>query len=324
MRLREHTPQQLEAPPIVSRKAIEDAWLRARRPLVWVPPPAVKQICAAPTFQGLGTAASGIGDVVPAWPAGHQANDIALLFCESDGGEAVATPSGGWAAVGSPVINGTATRLTVFWFRATGSSETNPTVVDPGNHCYARIATFRGCITTGNPWDVIGADGISGGTTTSVTIPGVTTTVAETLVVCALAWASDSAGPLITSYTNGALSGLAEQADEGSTAGSGGGISFAVGEKTAAGATGDTAAVTSLALNYACLHIALKPPTPGIVGTLGTSIGNVALAATGALAIAGVLSKSIGAITLSAQGEGEPLVTPPELFDPVPGHIGLR
>jgi hypothetical protein len=320
MRVREH---QLErARPPVPVRVDELAWLRKRRPLVWSPPPRIRQICAAPTFQAVGTAGQGVGDVVALWPA-HLADDVGLLFVETDGAEAVAAPAGWTAVTNTPVINGTATRLSVFWRRATSGAETDPTVVDPGNHCYARIATFRGCITTGDPWDVVGVGGTSGGTTTNVTFPGVTTTVADTLVVAVMSWASDSAGPLLTTFANANLTGLAEQGDEGTTQGSGGGIAFATGTKAAAGATGDTTGTASLALNYACIHIALRPPIAGNSGSLSTSIGTIGIAATGALRIAGALSTSIGSIALSAAGAAV-LSTPPELYDPIGGNIGLR
>ena len=42
----------------------------------------------APTFQAAGTAVNGTGTVTPTWPA-HVAGDVALLFIESAGGEAV-------------------------------------------------------------------------------------------------------------------------------------------------------------------------------------------------------------------------------------------
>src|SRR5690349_24405698 len=113
---------------------------------------------AAPTFQAVGTPAStsgGAGATVPTWPA-HVANDIGLLLVETTTPETVAAPAGWTQVTGSPQADsgGSSTQLAVFWKRAASSSETNPSIPDPGNHCHAVIVTFRGCITSGDPVDV--------------------------------------------------------------------------------------------------------------------------------------------------------------------------
>src|SRR5690606_17811474 len=128
---------------------------------------------------------SGTGNVTVPWPA-HQAGDIALLFIESTGGQAanLTTPAGFAAVPGSPQATGlttNGTRLTVYWARATSGAMASPVVTDPGDHVYARILTFRGVIETGNPWDVTGG-GVKAAASTSVTVTGVTTTVADTLI----------------------------------------------------------------------------------------------------------------------------------------------
>ncbi|MBI5897662.1 MAG: hypothetical protein HZB40_00355 [Rhodocyclales bacterium] len=245
-----------------------------------------------PRFQAAGTAAGGTGAVSPAWPA-HAIDDIALLFVESSGGQpATLSVAAGFAAVAnSPqaVGAGTAgTRLTVFWARATSAAMTAPTVADPGNHVYAQILTYRGVANAGNPWDVTGG-GTKTPASTTGNVPGVTTTLASTLVVQAISRDTDSATAAFSAQANVNLDGLAERVDAGTTAGNGGGIAVWDGYKATAGATGTTTATVSSSIN-AYLTIALKPsattaPVLGIVGTAATTglnwpahaVGDVAL-----------------------------------------------
>ncbi len=221
---------------------------------------------AAPTFQAAGTAVSGTGAVSPAWPT-HAVDDIALLFVESTGGQPVtlSTPAGFVAVTNSPQATGTTTngtQITVFWARATSTSMATPTVADPGDHVYAQIITYRGVISTGNPWDVTGG-GVKAAASTSVTVTGVTTTVPDTLVVQAVARDNDSAAAAFSAETNANLTGIAERSDAGTTSGNGGGFAVWDGVKATAGATGNTTATVTSSIN-AFLTIALKPQPPTV------------------------------------------------------------
>lgn len=220
---------------------------------------------SAPTVQAQGTAVFGTGAVNVAWPA-HAVNDIALLFVESAGGEAVtlSTPATFAAVTGSPQAIGTTTagtRLSVFWARATSTAMAPPVVADPGNHVYARIITYRGVATSGNPWDVTG-----GGTDSNLSVSGVTTTVANTLVVQAASREDDSAAAAFSAQTNVNLSGITERSDLGTNSGNGGGFAVWDGGKATAGATGNTtvtrAVTTSTIVGNPFLTIALKPFVP--------------------------------------------------------------
>lgn len=222
---------------------------------------------AAPTFQGAGGEVSGTGAVSPAWPA-HVAGDVALLFVESRGGDAVTLSNAqGFAAVaGSPQnINAPAngTRLSVFWARATSAAMAAPTVADPGNHVYARILTYRDVIETGNPWDVTGG-GVKAAAGTTVTVTGVTTTIDQTLVVQAVSRHNDAAGAGFSAQANAGLAGLSERSDGGTNSGDGGGIGIWDGVKATAGSTGNTTATVTNSVN-AFLSIALRPAVPALV-----------------------------------------------------------
>lgn len=220
---------------------------------------------AAPTFQAAGAGISGTGNVSPAWPA-HAVNDVALLFVESRGTEAatLSTPAGFVEVTGSPQVatgGGNGTRLTVFWARATSTTMAAPTVLDPGNHAYARIVTYRGVVTAGNPWDAT-----AGGIRDTVDLSGITTTVADTLVVQAATRDNDSAAAAFSAQTNASLGAITEQSDAGTTQGNGGGFAVWDGVKATAGATGVTTAQVNVGSVNAYLSIALrKPPFPVVV-----------------------------------------------------------
>jgi MSHA biogenesis protein MshQ len=246
---------------------------------------AIQAAPPAPAFQAAGAAVEGQGAVTPVWPA-HEIDDIALLFIESAGGEAatLSTAAGFVAVANSPQATGATTagtRITVFWARATSTSMASPTVADPGNHVYARILTYRGVFASGNPWDVTGG-GVKAGASTSVTVTGVTTTVANTLIVQAVARDNDNAAAAFSAQTNGNLTGIAERSDAGTAQGNGGGIGVWDGVKAAAGGTGNTAATVTNSIN-AFLTIALRPPTSALTITrpAGTIQNDVMVASFG-------------------------------------------
>lgn len=237
---------------------------------------------AAAAFQAAGTSATATGAVSPAWPV-HQINDIALLFIESAGGEAatLSTPAGFVQVTGSPQNTGTTTngtRITVFWARATSAAMAAPTVADPGNHVYAQILTYRGVVTSGNPWNVTGG-GVKAAASTSVTVTGVTTTVANTLVVQVVARDNSSAAAAFSAVTNAALTGLTERSDAGTVSGNGGGFDVWDGTKAAAGATGNTTANVTSSIN-AFLTIALVPAPPPQVTSINRADPDPSSAAT--------------------------------------------
>jgi hypothetical protein len=214
-----------------------------------------------PVFISAGLLVSGVGDVVPGLPPGTRLNDILLLFVES-ANEAVSAPAGWTATADSPQGTGTgggttATRLSVFWKRAT-ATETAPTVTDPGDHAIAQILAFRGCVDSGNPWDVTSGD-VAAAATTAVSIPGDTTTVVNCLVVLAVSNATDTATPQTSGYANADLVNLTERTDRNSTQGNGGGFAVITGEKAAIGAYGATTATLATSSVQGRISIALKP-----------------------------------------------------------------
>lgn len=216
-----------------------------------------------PRFQAAGTGVGGQGDISPAWPA-HEVGDIGLLFVEACGGQAIAlgAAEGFTQVANSPQNTGTTTngtRLAVYWCRATSSAMPAPLVTDPGDHAYARILTFRGCLESGDPIDITGG-GVKAAASTSVTATGVTTTQANDLVIVAVSWDVDATTMGFSNWANTNLDGLTMISHEGTTQGNGGGVAIAAGIKAADGATGDTTVSMTSAIN-AFLTIALKTGT---------------------------------------------------------------
>jgi hypothetical protein len=213
------------------------------------------------TYVGAGAAASGTGNVSPQLPSGWQQNDIFLLFCET-ANQAVTAPTGWTQVTNSPQGTGTAggntaTRLTVFWRRAT-ASESAPTIADPGNHVVAGILAFRGVVESGDPWDVTAGDTLPSAST-SVSIPGATTTVLGCMVVVAVATGPDTNTAQCSNWANSNLQGLTELVDYYANAGNGGGFGVAAGTQQSAGNYGTTTATVATSFVQGRLSIALKP-----------------------------------------------------------------
>lgn len=222
---------------------------------------------AIPTFVAAGTFVSGTGAVSPGIPAGYAANDIFLLVCQTLYNQAVTTPAG-WAQVtGSPRSTGdtgfsSSSRITVFWRRAT-ASESAPTIADPGDHILARIHAFRGCETSGNPWNKT-ATNFSNDDPGTITFPSVTTTVDNCLIVLCNAGGYDNA--FASGYTNSNLGSLTERSDNEALVGAeGGSLVVATGTKASIGSTGTTTADQSIYSVNANMTIALTEPALTIV-----------------------------------------------------------
>lgn len=226
-----------------------------------------EEIGAAPDFVAAGTAVShSTTTVAPTWPT-HEAGDVALLICESSAAEAVTlTDAQGFVeADDSPQASATATldsRLTVFWCRATGTSMAAPTVADPGNHILAQILTFRGCVDSGDPYNVTAGEAL-GAEDTAVSVPGGTTTVDNCLVVVICSSGRDLLSTAaFGGWTNADLVDVTEIADVHVNDGNGGGFGAACGVKETAGLFGATTAnALGVTTGQGRIMIALKPQT---------------------------------------------------------------
>jgi hypothetical protein len=196
---------------------------------------------AAPTYQAVGTAAASTGTSVNvSWPT-HVADDIGVLVVETSGNSAtMSTPSGWTAITGSPrtdVATIAGSKLHVFWKRAASASEAAVATGALTDHIVARIYTFRGV----DPTNAIDAEGggTKGTASTTATVPAITTSFDNTLVVMVVGRPDDSASTTHFGVpANANLTSRAEAAESGTTSGNGGGFVVSYGTKATAGSTG--------------------------------------------------------------------------------------
>lgn len=215
----------------------------------------------------------------PAFPAGIAAGDILLWLGESVGGQNFTLP-GGWAQMStdgtpiSPVVQGINTQLTVWWLRYDGTGSA-PSVTGPTDHGVSAMLAVRGCPASGNPWN-INAPATEATSDTTVTFPGVTTTVADCLVLEIVASSADIATAQASSMTNASYTSITELVDV-ATAGGGGGVLVCYsGVKATAGATGQSTMTLTTAGFKAMMTLAMAPSAPAAgkwKGTYGQRYG---------------------------------------------------
>lgn len=227
---------------------------------------------AAPTPQAVGTPVADSAAISVPWPA-HQANDIGLLFVNTRGHQPLTTTPAGWTDLpSSPQQSQTEVladdvSLAGFWRRAAGSSESDAAVADTGDYQHGLIVTFRGCVTTGDPWDIERGES-NPSNTTSFSFSGDSTNISDTLVVVAVGVGDDAT---LSGWANASLAGVAEMAESTSTVSTDSGITVATGTKATAGVFGATIATISEAEEWGALLLALKAEGAGS-GEYGRSL----------------------------------------------------
>jgi ribosomal protein L7/L12 len=277
---------------------------------------------AAPTFVSAGSSVQGLGAISVAWGAGHQADDIGLLFLET-AAQTPSTPSG-WTLIvanttGTPG-DAAATGLAVYWKRATGAAEADASVSDAGDHVRGRIFVFRGCETSGDPYVSASSD-VEASALTAVTIPGLLTGVDNVYVVQAVSNATDSTAnqTITTDWANASLTGYARLGSGNHSSGNGGGFDVAGGVKTTAGTVSSGTTILATASAQVKIMVALIEPQGGGGGTV--TEGGIYVA-TGIKATAGVVSATTATMdTASVQAKImlalKPIPTPPANLPPV-------
>ncbi|MBY0538355.1 DUF2341 domain-containing protein [Patescibacteria group bacterium] len=139
------------------------------------------------TFVGQGgaCAVSGAG-CTPTVPAGTAINDvyIAVVHSRTDTAHTCVTNCTGWTEFSTQAGSAGEGRLSTWHFRRTGAVPPNPTFTGPATESYtARIWAFRGVATTGNPWDVVGANTAITPATTTFAGSNLSSTVPDAIVV---------------------------------------------------------------------------------------------------------------------------------------------
>ena len=212
-------------------------------------------------YRSAGTYVSGIGNVTPGVPAGYAADDIFILFVEGDELGALSTPSG-WTYITTEV--GNSSQCAAYWKRST-ASESAPTYTDLGDHTSAIILALSGCLATGSPIDTFSGSSATG---TTVSFPTITTSVANCMIVGAVA-PTATAITLATGPTNANLTTPTSPTSNTHTDGNDGGLITFYGLKATAGSVGATTGTTSATSQKSHLTIALKPALAAIGRSFG-------------------------------------------------------
>ena len=259
---------------------------------------------------GIGTAVNaGTSALSPAWPTGHAIDDIGLLFVTSSGaGRTETLTSGNGFTLINTYSTGTGTngtRLSVYWARATSAAMASPVVQAGTDFKFGFIAAFRGVTSFGNPITAT-AGGTNAAASTTASINDITTTVANSMVINAIATDLDNDTAFVTSFTNANLSALTKQFDAGTITGSGGEIAFSTGLKATPGATGTTDVVMTSGIT-AVISIALapEPPYTGYVNTFEGGTDGVTLTAANTGGVSGrqivnIATNSTSTVTFSS------------------------
>jgi hypothetical protein len=227
----------------------------------------------APTFQAVGTAVASTGaSVNVSWPT-HLADDIGLLIIETSGDSATLTPPSGWDAIpGTPVTDVATTagsKLHVWWKRATSASEVDVATGTATDHIIARLYTFRGCITTGNPWNVT-TTGTKTTASSTATVPALVTTLDDTLITMIVGRPNDNSSTTHFGVpVNSNLTGLAEAGEAGTANGNGGGFVVSYGVESTPSNTGTSTLTKSASTTDTYVVLALKATTE-LIGTTVT------------------------------------------------------
>lgn len=258
---------------------------------------------AAPTLQGSSaigaqTAATSFTLTLPT----HQADDILLVCCGIRAPGASLNVSGWTFFEQRSTSNG---EFFWFWKRATSGAESNPVVsvtAGSADH-YGQAHVIRGCILTGNPWDVKATSDATTGADPD-TFTGVTTTVADTLIFVCGVELDNVVTSVVLTATDPASIGTASSTSNRyvvSATGADGGCWGIGAAKASIGATGSVSANWSAVPDGgAALVIAFKPPAGATAYAIDAAPGSYALTGVAAGPVAGrMLNAAPGSYALT-------------------------
>jgi hypothetical protein len=204
---------------------------------------------SAPAFQAATTlkTAAVSTDLTVAWPT-HASGDIAILLVgSSDAGVSLTTANGFEFFEGDGFYIASDERymtIYAFWCRASGSSMSAP-VIAGGTEAgiIASMVTFRGCVSSGSPFDVTTSTSRSFDDPAIGTVGATTSTDATLWVDAAVYGHGNGTTSNVSGWTNASLSSITERFDESQYLDppfGGYGLAAASGVKTSAGAVSAT------------------------------------------------------------------------------------
>lgn len=181
------------------------------------------------TFNAAGTGASATGaNITPGLPAGFVADDIHVLVIANAAG----TLGGltGWTQRIS-----FANLHQVWWRRAVGG-DTAPTITGATGDIVGRIFGFRGCSTSGDPFDA--SDTATTASSTTVNAPAITTLNANSMILFAVTYRDFASTTSLISGWSGTNPTFADGGQTNASLTDNVGVNIAYGIKTDVSTTG--------------------------------------------------------------------------------------
>ena len=210
-------------------------------------------------YTNAGTVQNGTGALTVPVPTGYIEGDFLLLVIS--GRSALPALPDGWTNINT--TNNSTYIYNRTCYKIATASESSVSVADSGVYTVARMFLFAGVDST-NPIDTSGVNTSSG---TAFSATGITTGVANAMVVHAITFQDAGTVADTSNYgtpANANLTGILERMDNYyySSSGVNGGICLVTGTKAAAGATGNTTSTADAAGNYsAVVTFSLRPST---------------------------------------------------------------
>ena len=190
------------------------------------------------SYVGIGTYNSGSAGITVATPSGIAAGDLLVAAVET-ANQTITTSSSGWTTY-TGTAGGTAgaaggIRCTVF-YKITDGSDTGIVLNDSGNHQLGVMLAYRG-VDSSSPINASASQ--YNASSTTLTCPSVTTTVANTAIIAIAAIDRDVATTTqVSGWTCTFSASIVEVFDRTVTTGQGGGLGIATEFAAAIGATG--------------------------------------------------------------------------------------
>ena len=198
------------------------------------------------------------GDMTPGLPSGWAAGDVHLLAAIAQEGEALSVA--GYTVIYNNENNdgGNHARPSIWWRRAVGG-DAAPTVSGATSGAMSAIFGFRGCVASGDPYNMA-SENLPAGSLTA-TWNTITPGSANDMIVAILCHEDPFSAPSVSNYS-GSNPTLAEGFDDFQSAGgSWSGIAMAYGISNTGAATGSrTAAIATTTISvYGAYLLALTP-----------------------------------------------------------------
>lgn len=199
-----------------------------------------------------------LGDAATPWPT-HVVGDVALLWTTSDSAIFPGlTTAAGFTYVTDFVDTVNNRTVALYWHRATSTSMSTPTVGAHSSETVVNtiIVTYRGCISSGTPYELYNSGTVNG---TDITVSHASGTSVANVLNVDLVAISEAIG-IPSAWTNASLSSVTNRYSDGYPSPPVGSIHVTDGGKAVAGSLGTTTAnagggtMTTLAVS-----VALKP-----------------------------------------------------------------